>query len=245
MRKLSSAIFLFVFAASLLAADVYIQQKSHTDAISIMGQTQPEIDETYHLWLSENKVAMHREEMSIIMNMDKNTISMANHKAKTYVEMTLPLDMSKYFPDQMAAQMNQMLGGISVSVIPTGETQQVNKWKCDGYDVVMDMMMMKMNMKVWASTEVPFDWKKFVEKIYPQMAQVMMRIGEDAVKEFMKIKGLQIKTEVAMSIMGADVKSSTEVVEIVEKDAPEGTYAVPEGYKKQDKFSVEDMMKRD
>lgn len=151
--------------------------------------------------------------------------------------MDLPLDLEKYFP----AQMMQMMKGITVKVTPTGETKIINEWKCDGYDTEMNIMMMKMKMKIWASTDVPFDWKEFNEKMYPLMSQAMFRLDEKAMEEFKKIKGYQIRQDISMDMMGTEMNSWSEVVEITKKSAPAGVYAPPEGYTKSDKIDMMNM----
>ena len=165
---------------------------------------------------------------------------MINHSTKTYVPMDLPLDISQYFP----AQFSQMMQGVTIKVNPTGETKTIKSWKCDGYDVNMNIMMMNMKQKVWASKDVPFDWKAFNEKMLPQFTQAMMNIGGEAMDELKKMEGFQIRTEMSMGIMGAEMKSWTEVSEITEKSAPAGIYSIPEGYTKKDKFSMMDLQKK-
>ncbi len=240
MKKTLMIIFVVCFLmTSAFAAEVYIKQNIHTDAFSMMGRNQPAKDQVNHIWLGDNRMAMHGEEQSIIIDLDKKVMDMIQHQNKTYVEMTLPLDIDKYWP----AQMSQMFQNMTVSVSPTGETQKVGQWNCKGYDVTMNMMMMEMKLKVWASTDVPFDWKSYNEKMMPQMTQAMMRLGEDAVKEFSKIEGYQIKTEMSMNIGGAAMKTTSEVVEITKKSAPAGTYSAPAGYEKKEMFSMQDMQR--
>lgn len=240
MRRTFLTVLLVLFTAAFASADYYIKQNVHTDAFSMMGQSQPAKDEVNHMWIGKNKMAMHGEEQSFIVDGEKNIAYMINHATKTYVEMEIPLDMSKYLPEQFM----QMMGGITVTVKPTGETQKIKEWTCSGYDVAMNMMMFKMNMKIWATKDVPFDWKTFQNQMFSQMAKATMRLTDEAVQEFMKIEGYQIKSEVTMNMMGADMKVVQEVAEITKKDAPEGTYIAPADYKKQDKLSVQDMMKR-
>jgi hypothetical protein len=45
-------------------------------------------------------------------------------------------------------------------------------------------------------------------------------------------------------IMGAKMHNTTEVVEIGNKTAPASVYAVPAGYTKKDKLSMQDMQNR-
>ena len=242
---MKKGLFIFILIAlttGLVTADIYIKQKIHTDAVSMMGQNQPAVDDFSEIWFTENKMAMHSPGTSIIVDMDKKVVLMVNTEGKTYVEMEIPVDFSKYIPEELA-QMAQMMLNTSVTVQPTGESMTINAWKCDGYDVNMDMMMFKMKTKVWASKDVPFDWKELTNK-YMEMSKVTLRLNDQSINEMAKIEGYQIKSETTMNMMGSDINSYQEVVEISEKAAPVGTYTVPEGFLKQDKISSADLIKR-
>lgn len=243
MKKSFSLLFVLILTAGFLSAEVYIKQKIHTDEMNIMGQTQPASDTIMEMWMGKNKMAMHQEGQSFIVNLDKKVFYMINNEQKTYIEMELPVDYSKYLPEEMA-QMAQMMGSVSVSVQPTSETQVINGFNCKGYDVAMDMMMFKVKTRVWASKEVPFDWKTFMDQGYLEMFKVTMRLNDQSIKEFLEIDGFWIKSETSMDVMGTSVGSTQEVVEISDKAAPAGTFSVPEGYTKQDKFSREDIIRR-
>ncbi|HHF51398.1 MAG: DUF4412 domain-containing protein [Candidatus Aminicenantes bacterium] len=239
-KTLTIILSLLVFAAVSFSAEVYIKQQTHTDAIEMMGQSQPAKDEVNHMWLADNKMATHGTDQSVIINLDKSKMYMINHQTKTYVEMDLPLDISKYFPPQFA----QMMSSITIKVTPTGETQKIGNWNCSGYDVDSTIMMMNQKQKIWASTDVPFDWNMYAEKMLPKLMQGTMMLSEESVKEFMKIKGFQIRTESTMNVMGNEMKSYSEVIEITKKNAPAGTFDPPSDYEKKDQFSMEDMQKR-
>jgi hypothetical protein len=240
MKKLLVAALVLISCAMFLSADVYITQKTHSDAVSFMGQNQPEKNGIAEMWLGKNKMANLSPEGGFILDLEKKVVLMINHQDKTYVQMDLPIDLSKYFP----AQLLQMMGDVSVEVTATGQTEKIGSWNCTIYNMKMNMMMMTMNHKVWASTDVPFDWKNFMKDMYTQFAMVTMRLNEDAVKEMEKIQGFQIKSEITMDMMGTEMKSSQEVVEITEKTAPPGIYSAPEGYTKKDKFGMADFQNR-
>jgi hypothetical protein len=71
-----------------------------------------------------------------------------------------------------------------------------------------------------------------------------MRLDDASIKEFQKIRGFQIATEMNAEIMGAKMHTSSEVMEIAVKEAPKGVYSVPAGYVKKDTLSAEDLQKR-
>ncbi|RPI22242.1 MAG: DUF4412 domain-containing protein [Acidobacteria bacterium] len=240
MKKVLSLLLIALFAGVFANADTLIRQTLHNDAFTAMGQTQPAKDDNQEIWIGQDQMATVAKEMTVVVDATRNVVDMINHTRKTYLEMALPLDMSKYLPPQFA----QMMGATKVTVTPTGTTQQVGQWKCDGYDILIDMGMMKMKMAVWATTDVPFDWAQVHEKLSSQAMKASMRLNDVAVAEFKKIKGFQVKADVSMDIMGSEMKASSTVTEITTKPAPPGTYAVPAGYTKQEKLTMEDFMRR-
>jgi hypothetical protein len=50
MKKLLTVFSLLLMLAVLASADIYVKTKTHTDALSMMGQNQPAKDETTEQW---------------------------------------------------------------------------------------------------------------------------------------------------------------------------------------------------
>jgi hypothetical protein len=236
MRKALSILFIAGFMVAFANADTLVRQTFHMDAFTMMGQAQPARDDTQEIWIGQGQMATVTKEATFIVDTNRKVLDMINHGKKTYVEMSLPLDMSSYLPPQMA----QMMAATKVTVTPKGTTQQIGQWNCDGYDVVMDMSIMKMKMVVWATTDVPFDWAQVQEKMGNQVMKASMRLNDAALAEYQKIKGFQVKSDIIMEMMGSEMKASTIVTEISTKPAPAGVYAVPAGYTKQDKLTMQD-----
>lgn len=237
MKKILFAVFMVLAITVFLSADVYIKSNVHTDAFAMMGKNQPAKDEVMEQWIGKNQMANITGDKVMILDMNKNVMFIVNPKEKTYIEAALPLDMSKLIPKEMAPMMAMMK--MTVKVNPNGKTQKIGKWNCTGYDVDMTMSMMQMKSKIWATTEVPFDWKSF-SKMYANVAK-MQFMDDSSTAEFMKINGYQIFSEMTMNVMGSDMKVTTQVSEITEKAAPAGAYSVPAGFTKKDSLSLQDM----
>jgi hypothetical protein len=237
MKKILFAVIIVLATVLLLSADVYIKTNVHTDAFAMMGQNQPAKDEVTEQWLGNNQMVNMMKDKAMILDMNKNVMFIVNPKDKTYVQTTLPLDMAKLLPKEAAAMMSMMK--MTVKVTANGQTQKIDKWNCSGYDIEMNMMMMPMKMKVWATTDVPFDWKSFA-KMYANVSKVQF-MDDAAIAEFKKINGFQVASEMNMDMMGAKMKVTSKVVEITQKPAPAGIYAVPAGYTKMDTLSMEDL----
>ena len=95
----------------------------------------------------------------------------------------------------------------------------------------MSMMGMTTKSEVWASEDIKIDYELYRSLTFSLLGQTQG--VEDMMKEMEKIKGIVVLSSGSMSMMGTDVKSTQELVEVAEKSAPGGTYDIPGGYKKQ------------
>ncbi|MBN2430402.1 MAG: DUF4412 domain-containing protein [Acidobacteria bacterium] len=241
MKKILLVLVITLTTLGFVWADHYVKMKVHTDPISMMGQNQPAKDEISETWIGNNLFANHSPERSFIVDLNKQMMYTINHNNKTYIEIKLPFNAMDYYPEQMRQMMEGMMGSMKVTVTPTGKTKQIQQWNCDEYDVEMSIMMMNMKMKYWATKDVPFDWKMVSEKMMDNMKKLSMRLSDEVMAEFRKIEGFQIASEMNMNVMGGNVRTTTETLEISEKSPAANVYSLPAGYTKQDKFSMEDM----
>ncbi|MHB8094240.1 MAG: DUF4412 domain-containing protein [Candidatus Aminicenantales bacterium] len=240
MKKTIAVFVLLMAVVTFAAADVYVKSKVHTDPVSMMGQNQPAQDMVSEQWIGNNQFATLSQKNSTVLDLGKNVLYIINNANKTYIEAPLPFEFSSILPAEMASMMQSMMK-MTVTVAPTGQTKTVGQWSCKEYDVTMNMMMMPMKLKVYATAEVPAELKSFMEKAYATQLKATMRLDDAAVAEMAKIKGFWISSETTMEMMGSKIRSTSEVVEISQKTPPAGVYSVPAGYKKQDKLSMQDM----
>jgi hypothetical protein len=232
MKKFLICLMMVSVVALSLSADVYVKMKTHTDAMSIAGQNTPAKDAINEEWIGNDKFAIVSEDQSsYILDLKTNTGYIVNHKNKSYVETPLPLDLAKLLPPEAAAFAGMMK--MTATVNPTNETKKIGQWNCTGYDETISLAMgMTMKMKIWASTDVGFDWAAFNSKMFMNFIKGQMMIDDASVKEMMKVKGFQISSETSGEFMGAKMRTTYDVVEISKKDAPANLYAVPAGYAK-------------
>ena len=231
-----------VVALSLSAADVYIKTKTHTDAMSVMGQNTPARDDISEAWIGDNVFVTITSAQSIVIDLSKNLAYFITPANKTYVETPLPLDYAKILPPEAAAMAGMLK--MTATVTPTTETKKIGSWNCTGYDVNLTIMGMAMKMRSWASTDVPFDFGAFNAKFLANMLKGQMRLDDASAKEFSKMKGYQIASDMTGDIMGAKMHTTSEVVEITKKSAPAGAYAVPAGFTKTASLSMDALQKR-
>lgn len=229
-------------------ADVYIMQKNHTDGFSMMGQDQPARDDVFVTWMGKDRARMdHGEDTSIILRMDRNALYIINHADMTYLEAEIggkedilssvlaAADLSS----EEQAQAKKMMRGLTsmmkpkVSVTETGETKKIKDWNCTKYGMTMSMMGATTVSEVWATEDIKIDYGLYRGLTFSMMGGTPG--VEDMLKEMEKIKGLVVLSTGTMSMMGKDVNSTQELVEVSEKSAPAAAYEIPTGYKKQGK----------
>jgi hypothetical protein len=242
MKHFLAAALLVLVTTPAIAQDVYVKTRAHSDAFAIADQSQPASDDVFEQWFSGNKTAQSGKGVGMIVDLGANMAYIIIHSDKSYVPMPLPMDITRILPPEVAsmAPMIQM----SATVTATAETKKIGQWNCTGYDVALSVMGMQMNQRVWASTEVPAALAASAAKVMPTFMQGQMRLTDESAREYAKIKGFQIASELNGDVMGAKMHTTTETVEIVEKAAPAGVFAPPEGYTKKATLSMQDLQRR-
>jgi hypothetical protein len=227
-------------------ADVYIKQKNHTDEMKFMDQTQPASDMIFVTWMGKDKARLDLfEDKSIIIRLDKKVMYTIDHAEMNYAEFpyTKTGDIlsaavsGSDLSDEEQAEAKKMMEGFAemmqpeVSIKETGETQKIKNWKCQKYIMTMSMMGMTTTSEVWATEDIKIDYELYTTLRLSMMPKTS---GLDKMLEEMKkIKGITVLSTGTMSMMGTDVKTTQELIEVSEKSAPPGTYEVPDGYKKE------------
>ncbi len=218
-------------------ADTYIKQVIQNKAFVLEGQEHEAKEEIIETWIGKNRLAKHGQGRSLIVLLDKKIIYIIDHVQKSYVEMTIPVDIHKYFPEPL----EQLMGQVTVTVTPTEEIQKIDKRECKVYEVDIESFMISMKMKVWATLDVPFDEKTYMEEMFPELAKVTHLLTDSAVAELLKIGGFHFRTEMTLSFMGAEMESIQEVVEMDRNSGPDNIYTLPRDYTKKDRLSLQDL----
>jgi len=242
MKRLLASALLVLLASPAFAADVYVKINTHSDALAVGGQSQPARDSVAEQWYGAGKTAQTSGDVGLIVDLEKNTAYMVNHRDKSYVPIPLPMDITTVLPPEVKSMAPNLQ--MTATVAATAETKSIGRWQCKGYDVALTVMGMPMTLRVWASTDVPAALLDYSAKVTPVFLQGQMRLTDESVKEFAKIKGFQVATELNADFMGARMHTTTEVVEIAEKAAPAGTYEPPAGYARKATLSVQDLQRR-
>ncbi len=216
-------------ASSAFAADVVITTTKHTDAMTMMGQTQPAKDSTQVTWMGKDHVRVEEGDHVTLVRLDQKKMYLIDVKAKTYSTLELPVDIKKYLPADAAKMMEPMMSQIKVTVTPTTETKKIKEWNATRYTVTMTMPMGgSMTQEIWATKDVPIDFALVKDSRASLMATNFMT--GNLAEEMKKIDGLPVLTERTQTMMGSEVKSKEEVTSVEQKEPAAGLYEVPQGF---------------
>ena len=228
---------LLLVASPLVAKDFFVKQKVHTDAYTMMGQEQPEQNETQTIWMTDTKLAMLGEEHSMIMDFAAKTITNLNHQEKTYTVINLEEQPASEENAQMQQMMKQMMGNMEITITPTSEKKVINDWDCTKYEQTMSVMGTTVNSEIWAAPEIKPPLSNYKKLHYASYLLLPgMKSHVDKLQgEFNKIEGLVVKSEAVRNVMGQEIKSWSEVIEYGIKDAPASAFQIPSGYTKKER----------
>ena len=212
-------------------ADKVLTIASHTDAFSMMGQTQPAKDETYRYWFGADAIRYDAGTTSFIVDMARMKMYFVNHDDKDYSTIDLPVDFKKLVGPEMAPMMEQMakMMTATVNVTPTDRTGTYAGVGCTWSKIEVSMQMMQMAQDSCLTEELPIDYSRYKEL---SASQAEMMMNQQWMKDLAeKVKGFPLRTESTTTIMGKPLKGWQELKAIADEAPPAGHYAPPAGYK--------------
>jgi len=219
------------------SADVFIREKRHTDAFSIMGRTKPAQDQEITYWVGKNRLRSNGPDDGALVLLDENRIVLIDHTKRQYTEIPKDIfeggDSSKELPRDMPESAREMMK-MEVRVEATGETKRIRDWRCRKYIQRIDMAMGSIVSQLWATEDIdipPELFARFLAAYQSRTRRSSAMIGSK-VEEMKKVKGFVVKSSTTAHVMNSKIGSTSEVVEVKQDVAArEGTYEVPRGYR--------------
>lgn len=231
--------------AATTSADTFMRQVHHTPEMQYMGQVTPARTDTGTIWVAEDRVAaLTNKNSAVVVRADLGRMYMIDHNAKKYTELPVNFnelmdsvaaaageDLSDEKLQQAKQMMAQMMGEVKMTVTPTDETQEIRGYNTRKYIVDMSMSMGQYKTEMWVAKDVKINTEALWSATNAMLA--ILPGFDDMIAKMKSIEGLPIKSTTTTTMMGQEMVSTFEVVELITKDAPAGTYEVPEGYTKE------------
>jgi hypothetical protein len=242
MSKFRNLFFLamtFCLLIQTAYADVYLKQR-----ITVLdSKDQEKSQEIQEIWVTPTKVRNNTGDQSSIFDAEKNLMITIDHKKKKYME--IPLDFSKSVSSEESNTTNlpsfmKNMMKMEVKVQPTSEEKQIGQWHCRKYLQTLKMSMGTTDSEIWASKDIHVNmdvYRKFSAALMASQPG-LYKMLQDMMKESEKIEGIAVLQKSSGKVMGIQTKSTTELIEVKEVDAPADLFVIPAGYKKE-KFKEE------
>ncbi|MBU8933234.1 MAG: hypothetical protein KOO62_04430 [candidate division Zixibacteria bacterium] len=231
-----SLVAMLLLVAGSVMADSYLKQATFMDGMEMMGQSQPARYDTSETWIAKGMIYSKSSDGGVFIGrVDQGKAYLVDHVAKTYSEM--PIDLTEIFETatekmdkKTTDEVAGMMGSIKTIVTPTDEVKKIKDWNAKKYVVEMDMTMMKTLMDTYTTEDIKIDVELL--NLSNQCMMAPLPGFEDMINEMKKIKGVPVFNEGHIEVMGTKIKTTMELLEYKEADAPAGIFDIPEGYKK-------------
>jgi hypothetical protein len=205
--------------AATLFADVKIVQKVKSDGV--MGQ-KPQ-DGVMTMYIKSGKARIETQNSPHYQIMDVSAGKMFIVDSSKKEVMVISAEQMK----QTSNMLSQLVGGKNApapTVQKLGTSKTYNGMNCDEYKITISGPM-STNGTYCVSSDINFD-QEFapLTSFSKELAQMF---GGDAMK---KLPGFPIHTDSTMSLMGQNMKSSTELVSYSRDTVPDTLFVVPSDY---------------
>jgi hypothetical protein len=226
MRRTLLALALFLATASAAGAQTLLTLKNHVDAFQVSGETQPAQDTQIQIWVQGDKLRRDEGETSAILRLDRNKLYILRHPAKTYSELSLPVDFVRLLPKgaEEAGTLWAKQMKLNVQLKPTNESRTVGSWNARkvGMDI-SNATGMKIASTLWVSKDVA-EWSA-LNRLAATMAALQPG-SESWVRALEQMDGYPVLREA----MGARFGTREELVSVETREAAPGAFDPPAGY---------------
>ncbi len=244
MRKLlCGSLLLISLLAGNTAADTYIRQVTSTDPFEVAGRKMPGKADSSVIWLANNMATMTSGTTgSVIVRVDRQMIYIINNSGRSFAEVPMEwysqsLKQSDSASPDSSSQINSLkemasktIGSTKVTVSQTGKTKKIRTWNAQEYRVEISTAQGITTSEVWASSDVKLDLELYRTLTNAFLSQVPGFV--EIMKEMRKVQGMAVYSVREMGAMGTKIRSTTELVECVERPAPKGIFDLPLGFAK-------------
>jgi hypothetical protein len=227
MRTAIVSFILIMLMAALAAADVHVKQIVKVDPYYDGGPAGGTTTET-DLWFGAGKIAAIGQGGSVLFDSAAGRLTVINPADSTYCIIALPVNRDSVLEAEYKARIDRWYydGGVS----KTGETKGIGGKPCAAYAGGQWIQLgedrySELEKTYWLATDVPFDWKPFIDM---QLAILALANSSDAYLAGMRsLQGFALAGEIIIYNRGQQVVSRLAADVLGESAPPAGCYEIP------------------
>jgi len=224
------------------AADIQIVETTEVDSYYDGGVPHAAEKTTAELWVGRQRIARIADNLSVIVDFEKKTVTVVLPSSKSYVESTLPLDWAALASPEVA----KLVAGYAVAGTVEGKRarQKVDGRKCSSYRLtswiaIEGVRYDEVEAEVWATRDLPLTRKDLAR--LNQLLGFLRNYGPDLTAATAKIEGFPVKVEITHFEHGYTRGERRTVTAIAKKKPPPEVYGVPEGFEKKAALTIQDL----
>ncbi len=231
-----------LLSVSFASADTCLKMESHTDGYYYGGRVNPPENAATEIWYGDSTMAYVAENRTIVIDLKTQSLLWINRNDSTYAETTLPVNWDNLATEETVEWLGRYpRDGV---VTETDEVKEIDGRACRRYDVTSwisfdGSRFNETDEKRWVTTDLSIDWAVFEE--LNDVFLTIRNLDEEYAEGLMTIKGFPILSDGDRFIKGFSVKTTEEVVEILDENPPPGVYSIPDGFTKKEKLTIQDI----
>jgi len=235
------AMIVAAFAAPT-AADTCVRIENHTDEYYDMGQTHAAVDRIDQIWFGGERVAYITGDTRFVFDLGDSLFLFVNLADSSYAETTLPFDWANLVSPETNAFLEKYkrVGEIRQS----DSTRTIGEWACREYEIHSWLIhensrYNEREERAWMSADLPIDWRLF-GRVHRDFLE-LSNYDDALIADLLEIQGFSAATEATTYVEGFGLASRLKVIDVTERPAPPGLYGVPEGFRKKNTLTLEDI----
>lgn len=233
---------LFLVPPAGAGADICVKQHAHTDDYYYGGEVTPAEDTDIEVWFGDKRMAYVTENRSIVIDLAGGKLTWINHTDSTYAETTLPFEWAGIADEETVGWLGRYPRTGTIKA--TDRTRQINGYNCRCYEITswIDVQGSRYNEtdeQLWVTTDLPLDWETFEET--NAIFATLRNADPEYTDALTAVKGYPILSDGDRFIKGFSVKTTEEVLDVLERDPRKDVYSVPEGFTRKEKLTIQDI----
>lgn len=219
----------------------YVKEVTNAKEYLLFFERGDKVLNVNELWFGDRRAASIERGQTVIVDLIENTVTFINHKDKTWLKTAHPVVMEDLLGDefQWRHPWPQTTGAVE-EIDSKREIlgKECREYQVDSWKVAGNKQIDFNTIRVWASTDMPFDVSLFYELI-DNKRKFANRDAEYRA-QLAKLKGIQMGLRLEVGPFWASRILHSEVVEITSRKPPAGLWAVPEDYTRKEQFTKDD-----
>jgi beta-lactamase regulating signal transducer with metallopeptidase domain len=194
------------------------------------------------LWIGDERIALHEERRSVILDNRAKKMTYINHRDRTYVEIPLPFVRDQYISEDLKWHYRTAkIDGIvkSAKGHRTVLGHRCSRFEVTSWDDIGGDRANERTVTAWTTTDIPFDLA-----LYHQLLDILRRLdnrSSENRRQLDAMRGIQLRLECSEGGFVSNQQIVSEVIELEQKTPPTRVYEIPEGYSQREQLGEKDI----